>query len=171
MQPTASHSTICRRRVCHPPFGCDLRFNTSINTLSRFFAASVALAIAATALTSSYGADLTIREREAGNVTILDLNGKITDDGGTAALHNAIRGMLNEGKLNILLNLKGVSYVDEGALAEIVASHTATEAVGGQLKLLNLSERAFGDALMITKFLTVFQVYDNEKEAVVSFAR
>src|SRR5205823_9028990 len=80
-------------------------------------------------------------------------------------------GMLDEGKLNILLNLEGVSYVDEGALAEIVASHTATEAVGGQLKLLNLSERAFGDALMITKLLTVFQVYDNEKEAVVSFVR
>src|SRR5437764_12312906 len=97
MQRTASQSTICRRRVCHPSFACELHFNTSMNTLSRLFAALVALAIAATALTSSYGADLTIREREAGNVTILDLNGKITDGGGTAALRDAIRGMLDEG--------------------------------------------------------------------------
>src|SRR6185437_14429537 len=98
--------------------------------------------------------DLAIRGRQAGDVTILDLDGKITEGGGTAALRDAIRGMLDEGKLNILLNLKGISYVDAGPLSEIVASYTAAEAAGGKLKLLNLSEKTFGDTLMITKFLT-----------------
>jgi anti-sigma B factor antagonist len=113
-------------------------------------------------------AELTIRERQAGDVTILDLEGKITEGGGTTALRNAIRGLLDEGKRKILLNCKGVSNVDENGIGEMVASYTATTNKGGQLKLLNLPI-AFKDLLMIAKFLTIFQTYDNEQEALASF--
>jgi anti-sigma B factor antagonist len=114
-------------------------------------------------------AELTIHERQAGDVIILDLEGKITAGGGTAALRKAIRGLLDEGKLNILLNLKGVNGADESGIGELVTSYTETTNKGGQLKLLNLQKNAFRDLLMITKFFTVFQTYDDEAEAIASF--
>ena len=123
----------------------------------------------ATSKNKYYMAELTIRERPVGNVIILDLEGKITEGGGTAALRNAIGGSLDEGKANILLNLKGVSEADESGVGELVASYTATDAKGGKLKLLNLP-KFFSDLLMVTKFLTVFQIYDNEDEAIASFS-
>ncbi len=57
-------------------------------------------------------AELNISERQAGDVTILDLSGKITIGEGSVALRTAIRRMLEEGKKKILLNLGGVGYVD-----------------------------------------------------------
>lgn len=112
--------------------------------------------------------ELTIRERLAGSVVILDLEGKVTDGGATAALRKAIRGLLDEGKANVLLNLKGVSSVDDTGFDEIVASYNAVQAKNGKLKLLNMPD-FFSDNLHITRFLTVFQIYDNEDEAVASF--
>jgi anti-sigma B factor antagonist len=114
-------------------------------------------------------AELTIGERQAGDVTILDLEGKLTDSGGTATLRNAIRRLLDEGNLKILLNLKSVSDVDESGVGELVASYNASKAANGTLKLLNLP-KFFNDLLMVTKFLTVFQIYDNENEAIASFS-
>jgi anti-sigma B factor antagonist len=114
-------------------------------------------------------AELTISERQAGNVIILDLEGKLTEGTGTAALRKAIRGLLDEDKKNILLNLKGVSDVDEHGVGELVAGYTTTSNANGQLKLLNLS-KSIQDLLMITKFMTVFQTFDNEDEAIASFS-
>ncbi|HUQ34438.1 MAG TPA: STAS domain-containing protein, partial [Pyrinomonadaceae bacterium] len=113
-------------------------------------------------------AELTIRERPIGDVVILDLEGKITNGGGATALRNAIRGLLNEGKRKILINLKGVSQADDDGIGELVAGHTTTSNANGQLKLLNLPKN-MQDLLMVTKFMTVFQVYDNEEEALNSF--
>ena len=113
-------------------------------------------------------AEFTIRERPVGTVTILDLKGKITESGDTAALRNAIRGLLGEGKRWIVLNLKAVSEVDDGGFSEMVASYNACEAAQGALKLLNMPDY-FKDLLSVTKFLTVFQTFDNEDDVVASF--
>jgi anti-sigma B factor antagonist len=113
-------------------------------------------------------AELTIRERQAGDVVILDLEGKIMDGGGATALRDAIRGLLDEGKKKILLNFKGVSHVDDIGIGELVAGYTTTSNSNGQLKLLNLPKN-MKDLLMLTKFMTVFQTYDNEEEALNSF--
>ena len=113
-------------------------------------------------------AELNISERQAGDVTILDLSGKITIGEGSVALRTAIRRMLEEGKKKILLNLAGVGYVDSSGIGELVSSYTAINKDGGQLKLLNLTQK-IQDLLTITKLLTVFDAYDNEAEALNSF--
>jgi anti-sigma B factor antagonist len=114
-------------------------------------------------------AQFTIKERQAGDVTILDLSGKITIGEGSVQLREAVRNLLDQGKKKILLNLGDVSYVDSSGIGELVSSYTTTNNAGGQLKLLNLTKK-IKDLLMITKLLTVFQTYDNETEAVASFA-
>ncbi len=113
-------------------------------------------------------AELNINERQAGDVTVLDMSGKITIGEGSVALRNAIRKLIEGGKKKILLNLSQVSYVDSSGIGEFVASFTAIGREGGQLKLLNLTQK-IQDLLAITKLLTVFDTYDDESSALNSF--
>ena len=113
-------------------------------------------------------AEWNINERQAGDVTVLDMSGKITIGEGSVALRTAIRRLLEEGKKRILLNLAGVSYIDSSGIGELVSSYTAINKEQGQLKLLNLTQK-LQDLLTITKLLTVFDVYENEAEALNSF--
>lgn len=113
-------------------------------------------------------ADITISERQAGDVTILDLDGKVTIGEGSVALRTAIRRLLGDGKKKILLNLGGVGYVDSSGIGELVSSFTAVNKEGGSLKLLNLTQK-IQDLLAITKLLTVFDVYDSESDALSSY--
>ena len=113
-------------------------------------------------------AELNIKERQAGDITILDMDGKVTIGEGSVALRTAIRRLLEEGKKKILLNLGGVGYIDSSGIGELVSSFTAINKEGGQLKLLNLTQK-LQDLLGITKLLTVFDVYDNESDALNSY--
>ena len=113
-------------------------------------------------------AELNIRERQAGDVTILDLEGRITIGDGNVSLRNAIRRLIQEGKKKILLNLAGVGYVDSSGIGELVSSYTTIGREKGQLKLLNLTQK-IQDLLAITKLLTVFDVYEDEQTALNSF--
>ena len=113
-------------------------------------------------------ADINISERQAGDVTILDLEGKVTIGEGSVALRNAIRRLLGEGKTKILLNLGAVGYIDSSGIGELVSSFTAVNKEGGTLKLLNLTQK-IQDLLAITKLLTVFDTFDDEATALSSF--
>ncbi len=113
-------------------------------------------------------AELNISERQAGDVTILDLDGKITIGEGSVALRSTVRRLLGDGKNKILLNLGGVGYVDSSGIGELVSSFTAVNKEGGTLKLLNLVQK-IQDLLAITKLLTVFDTFDNEGDALSSY--
>jgi anti-sigma B factor antagonist len=113
-------------------------------------------------------AELNISERQAGDVTILDMDGKVTIGEGSVALRTAIRRLLGEDKKKILLNLAGVGYVDSSGIGELVSSFTAVNKESGQLKLLNLTQK-IQDLLAITKLLTVFDVFENEGDALSSY--
>lgn len=114
-------------------------------------------------------ADINISERQAGDVTIVDLDGKVTIGEGSVALRTTIRRLLGEGKTKILLNLAGVGYIDSSGIGELVSSFTAVKKEGGTLKLLNLTQK-IQDLLAITKLLTVFDVYEDEASALSSFS-
>ena len=110
-------------------------------------------------------AELDISERQAGDVTILDMEGTITGGEGTLALRAAVRGLIEEGKKKILLNLTDVGYIDSSGIGELVASYAVIGRAGGQLKLLNLTQK-LQDLLTVTKLLTVFDVYESEALAL-----
>ena len=113
-------------------------------------------------------AELDVKERQAGDVTILDLNGSVRMGEGAIALRNAIRSLVEQGKKKILLNLGGVKNIDSSGIGELIANYTTISRDRGQLKLLNLTEK-IQNLLVITKLLTVFDSYDNEAEALNSF--
>jgi anti-sigma B factor antagonist len=109
-----------------------------------------------------------LTERQAGDVTILDMDGKVTIGEGSVALRTKIRDLLGQGRNKILLNLGGVGYVDSSGIGELVSSYTTVRNQNGALKLLNLTEK-IQDLLAITKLLTVFEVFENEGEALASY--
>ena len=113
-------------------------------------------------------AELSVNERQAGDVTILDMSGAVRIGEGSIALRDAIRGLSETGKKKILLNLAGVNYVDSSGIGELIANYTTVSRQGGQLKLLNLTDK-IQNLLVITKLVTVFDSYDNEAEALKSF--
>ena len=113
-------------------------------------------------------AELDVKERQAGDVTILDMNGSIRIGEGAIALRDEVRKLVGQGKKKVLLNLGGVGYMDSSGVGELIANYTTLSRDGGQLKLLNLTEK-IQNLLVITKLLTVFDTYDNEAEALGSF--
>jgi anti-sigma B factor antagonist len=113
--------------------------------------------------------NLTITERRNGSVTVLDLSGNIRLGEGNIELHNILRFLVEKGERRVLLNLAQVIYIDSSGLGELVGGYTTLQKSGGELKLLHLTERV-NELMVITKLLTVFEVFDSEAEAVASFS-
>lgn len=112
---------------------------------------------------------MTITERKSGDVTILDVEGKILLGEGDVQLKRKIDELIERKETKLLLNLANVPYMDSGGLGEIVRSYTTVKRAGGELKLLNATKR-ISDLLTITKLITVFEIFDSEADGVKSFA-
>jgi anti-sigma B factor antagonist len=118
--------------------------------------------------------DIGIRERLVGQVTILDTDSQVRIGlrfgGSSVPLSKAVDSLLEKGAHRILLNLEGVASINASGMGEIVATYVAIKKSGGQFKLFNLKPLV-RELMMTTKLLTVFDVYENESEAVDSFLR
>jgi anti-sigma B factor antagonist len=111
---------------------------------------------------------LNITTRQVDHVTILDVRGRIVLGDETDALRTAVRDLLAKGKKKIILNLAEVDYIDSSGVGELVGSFTTVRNAGGELKLLNLTQKVH-DVLNVTKLYTVFDIRDDEFKAVKSF--
>mgnify|MGYP003622940781 CR=1 FL=1 len=107
--------------------------------------------------------------RQVGDVTVVDVAGRITLGEGSSALRDLVRDMVSKNQKKILLNLGDVSYIDSSGIGELVSGFTTVTNGGGNLKLLNLNKRV-KDLLQITKLYTVFEVHEDEAAAIRSFA-
>ena len=112
--------------------------------------------------------NLYIQERHVGDVTVLDLKGRVRVGGATVALHKSFRSLVQEEKILILLNLAGVTHIDSSGLGELISSHITVFNKGGEIKLVQLTE-TLRELMSVTKLLTIFDVYENEADALLSF--
>ena len=108
--------------------------------------------------------------RQVDGVTIVDLSGRITLGEGSVVLRDLVRELLGKGNKRILLNLGEVTYIDSSGIGELVSAFTSVRNGGGELKLLNLTKKVH-DLLQITKLYTVFDVKDDEAQAIASFKK
>jgi anti-sigma B factor antagonist len=111
---------------------------------------------------------LNIDTREVAHVSILDIEGRIVLGDEIHQLRDAVRGLIAQGKKKIILNLAAVDYIDSSGVGELVGSFTTVRNAGGELKLLNLTQKVH-DVLHVTKLYTVFDIKDDEFHAVKSF--
>jgi anti-sigma B factor antagonist len=110
----------------------------------------------------------TFNFRQVGDVTVIDAAGQIKLGDGADAFRNAVRDLIAKDQKKILVNLGAVTYIDSCGIGELVAGFTTVRNKGGQLKLLNLSDRV-KNLLQLTKVYMVFDVYDDEARAVQAF--
>jgi len=110
-----------------------------------------------------------LNTRQVGDVTVVDVAGRITLGEGSSAMRDVLRDLVTKNNKKILLNLGEVSYIDSSGIGELVSGFTTVTNGGGQLKLLNLTKRV-RDLLQITKLYTVFDVHEDEAAAIRSFS-
>ncbi len=111
---------------------------------------------------------MTISTRLVDGVAILDLTGRITLGEGSVQLRDGVRFVLDKGQKKIILNLAGITYMDSSGVGELVSAYTAVKNKGGELKLINLTEK-INDLMTITKLVTVFDIKDDEAAAIAAF--
>ncbi len=109
-----------------------------------------------------------IDKRTVGDVQVLDCRGEITLGEGTMTIRDTIREVLKNGKKKIVLNLAEVTHIDSSGISELVSTLAMVTDQGGQLKLMKLTKKIQG-LLAITNLLSVFQVHNDEQEAIKSF--
>jgi len=107
--------------------------------------------------------------RRSGDVSIIDLSGRITLGEGSGLVRNTIKDLVSAGQKNILVNLKNVTYIDSAGLGELVGAYASVTNQAGNIKLLHPQNKVH-DLLQVTKLYTVFIAFDDEAEALRSFA-
>jgi anti-sigma B factor antagonist len=112
--------------------------------------------------------NLKVSTRQVDGVSIVDCSGRITLGEGSVVLRDTVKDLLSKGQKKILLNLGDVNYIDSSGIGELVSAYTTARNQGGELKLLKLTKKVH-DLLQITKLYTVFDVKDDETEAVKAF--
>jgi anti-sigma B factor antagonist len=109
-----------------------------------------------------------IATRELEGVTVVDVVGKIALADGTASLRETVRGLIEQHKTRIVLNLAAVDFVDSSGLGELVRTHASIRSHGGELKLVNPSKQLH-DLFRMTKLDRVFDIAADEASALNSF--
>ncbi len=112
---------------------------------------------------------LKLETREADGVTIVSGQGRIVFGEESTYLRENLKRVLNSNR-RVVLNLSGVNYIDSGGLGTLVGVYSSARSSGADIKLTGLGQR-LRDVLQITKLVTVFEVYDNEQQAIAAFQR
>jgi anti-sigma B factor antagonist len=111
---------------------------------------------------------LEIQERDREGITVLDLDGRLTVGDEVSRFREYMQKLIASHHNSIILNLEHVDYVDSTGLGALVMCYTTLQRDGGQVKLLNLSRRSI-QLLVMTKLTTIFEVFDDEQNAINSF--
>ena len=111
---------------------------------------------------------LAITEREREGIKILDLSGRLTVGPAASQLRETISKLQAAGQTNLVLNLADVDYIDSTGLGTLVICFTGLQKAKGSLRLCNLNRRNL-ELLVLTKLSTVFELFNDEQDAVNSF--
>jgi anti-sigma B factor antagonist len=112
------------------------------------------------------GLEITERDREG--IALLDMKGRVVAGAETSALRTLFEKLESEGKNNVILNLQHIDFIDSTGLGAMVVCASAVKRNGGNVKLLNLNKRNI-ELLVITRLTTMFEMFDDEQDAVNSF--
>ena len=111
---------------------------------------------------------MTLNERRIGDITVLDLKGRLVLEDGDAVLRSRVNELVEQGRNKVLLNLKDVTYIDSCGVGVLIAKLVSMRNKGGDLRLLNLTDRSHR-LMEISQLLNVFAIFESEPDAVSSF--
>ena len=111
---------------------------------------------------------MTLKERRVGEVTVLQLTGRLVLDDGNDELRDKVEQIAEQGGVNVVVDLKDVTYIDSCGVGLLIAKYVSLRRKGGDLKLLHLTQRSH-HLMEISKLLDVFQTFESEEQALASF--
>jgi len=111
---------------------------------------------------------LQLEVRKSGDITILDLQGRITIGKGNDALCNGLRSCMEDGCKKLVLNLGGISQIDSSGISTMVRAFVSLSRDGGALKLVGATGRVH-DVLEVTRLLSSIPNFAKEADALASF--
>jgi len=118
---------------------------------------------------SEDGMDLKLETHVTDGITVVSCHGRIVLGEDSASLRDTLKQVLTSSR-EVVLNLSGVNYIDSSGLGTLIAVYSSARSAGADIKLAGLGQR-LRDLLQITKLVTVFEVYDNEQQAIAAFHR
>jgi anti-sigma B factor antagonist len=113
--------------------------------------------------------EVKIKRRQEGEIMVLDLSGKIMGGDDFDLFNNAIHDLVKDGYVDIVLNLKGVKWINSTGLGLMVSAYTSLVKQGGRMKVCEVSDR-IDNILHVTQLELIFETFDKEAEALASFA-
>ncbi len=111
---------------------------------------------------------LEIHERVRDGIAVLELGGRITAGPEAGILREHVAALAAAGPRNLVLDMRGIGYIDSTGLGALVICATSLRRNGGNIKLLNLNRRNI-ELLVMTKLATVFEIFTDEQDAVNSY--
>ncbi len=105
--------------------------------------------------------------RQVGQVSVVEVSGKLTSLE-SGALSNSIAQLLKDGRKQILLNLRGLTYLDSSGIGDLVRTYMSVIKRGGEMKVVGLTDKV-EEILKITQLYQVFQEFQDERSALQSF--
>ncbi|MEO8499593.1 MAG: STAS domain-containing protein [Vicinamibacteria bacterium] len=111
-----------------------------------------------------------INERQAGDISILDVEGRIVSGDGEEPFRDAVTRLMEAGRVKLILNLAEVPYIDSAGVSQLVRTFVTTSKRSGGMKLLNVTRRV-RELLTITRLLSIWEAFDSEEKAVESFPK
>jgi anti-sigma B factor antagonist len=112
---------------------------------------------------------LSLSTRTIEGIVVVDCSGRLVFGDESGELRETVKKLIPVYK-QIVLNMKGVGYIDSGGLGTLISLYSSVRAAGGEMKLASLSAKTL-ELLQVTKLLTVFDIRDTETDAVLSFAK
>jgi anti-sigma B factor antagonist len=109
-----------------------------------------------------------IREKDMGDVIVLSVDGALKGTG-EISLKERIDELVLAGRLQILIDMRDVPYVDSAELGRLIRAHLSVRQAGGRVRLCNVPDRVLS-LLKITHLDTVLELYSTEEEALAAFA-
>ncbi len=109
-----------------------------------------------------------IKHRDKGDIVVLDLSGKIMGGDDFDLFDGTIKALVAEGKIDILLNMKKVKWINSTGLGLMVSAYTSLVKNGGRMKVCEMSDR-IDNILHVTQLGLVFEGFDKEADALASF--
>ena len=114
------------------------------------------------------GAGLTVQSHDSDGILVLELSGRLVAGGPANVLREALDEEISRGRKQMVMNLAGVDFIDSTGLGALVICFTTLRRAGGALKLIGLNRRNI-ELLVLTKLSTVFEVFQDQQDAVNSF--
>jgi anti-sigma B factor antagonist len=111
-----------------------------------------------------------IKEKIERNIAILTITGNMMGGPETVALHEKVKSLIADGVKNVIIDLKGVKWLNSSGLGVLMSCFGSLQQAGGNLKLASVAEKV-QSIFMITKMIEFFETYENAERALASFEK